>query len=117
MQATSFESTTPRKHVIHAVGPIYFSGDVETNAAQLRSCYKTSLEIAVQNDLQHIVRSQCDYTSTPLNSCASQAFPSLSTGIFGYPIRDATHIALDAARVFLDAPEGEKVHNPLLQCP
>lgn len=33
----------------------------------------------------------------------------MSTGIFGYPIEDATHIALDATRVFLDTPEGDKV--------
>jgi len=81
----------PARHVIHAVGPIYSSRDVERKAAELRSCYKTSLEIAIQNDLKHI------------------AFPSLSTGIFGYPIEDATHIALDATRVFLDTPEGDKL--------
>jgi len=33
----------------------------------------------------------------------------LSTGIYGYPIEDATHIALDATRLFLDKPEGDKV--------
>jgi len=81
----------PAKHVIHAVGPIYSPRNVETNAAQLLSCYKTSLEIAVQNDLKHT------------------AFPSLSTGIFGYPIEDATHIALDTTRLFLDTPDGDKL--------
>jgi len=81
----------PAKHVIHAVGPIYSSRDVETKAAQLRSCYTTSLDIAVKNDLKHA------------------AFPSLSTGIFGYPIEDATHIALDATRLFLDTPDGDKL--------
>ncbi|KAF9778969.1 A1pp-domain-containing protein, partial [Thelephora terrestris] len=81
----------PAKHVIHAVGPIYSSRNAERKAAELQSCYKTSLEIAVQNELKHI------------------AFPSLSTGIFGYPIDDATHIALDATRVFLDTPDGEKL--------
>jgi len=80
----------PAKHVIHAVGPVYSPRDADTKAAQLRSCYKTSLEIAVENELKHI------------------AFPSLSTGIFGYPIEDATHIALDAARLFLDTPDGDK---------
>ncbi|KAF9644900.1 A1pp-domain-containing protein [Thelephora ganbajun] len=81
----------PAKHIIHAVGPVYSSRNVETKATQLRSCYKTSLEIAVQNDLKHI------------------AFPSLSTGIFGYPIEDATHIALDTTRLFLDTPDGDKL--------
>ena len=47
--------------------------------------------------------------STPLDPDVLQAFPSLSTGIFGYPIEDATHIALDATRLFLDTAEGDKV--------
>jgi len=81
----------PAKHVIHAVGPIYSSRDVEEEAAQLRSCYEISLQLAVHNELKHI------------------AFPSLSTGIFGYPIDDATNIALDATRRFLDTPDGDKL--------
>jgi len=81
----------PAKHVIHAVGPVYSLIHRETKASQLRSCYKTSLEIAVQNDLKHI------------------AFPSLSTGIFGYPVEDATHIALDETRLFLETPDGDKL--------
>ena len=47
--------------------------------------------------------------STLLNQATPQAFPSLSTGIYGYPIDDATHIALDATRLFLDTPDGDKV--------
>lgn len=81
----------PAKHVIHAVGPIYSRRTAETSAAQLRSCYSVSLGVAAENDLKHI------------------AFPSLSTGVFGYPIKDATHIALDAARRFLDTPDGDKL--------
>ena len=50
--------TGSRKHVIHAVGPVYSPRNVETNAVQLFSCYKVSLDIAVQNDLKHIVRSR-----------------------------------------------------------
>ena len=49
----------------------------------------------------------------PLDPDASQAFPSFSTGIFGYPIEDATHIALDATRLFLDTAEGDKVGDHL----
>ena len=33
----------------------------------------------------------------------------MSTGIYGYPIEDATHIALNATRLYLDKPEGDKV--------
>jgi O-acetyl-ADP-ribose deacetylase (regulator of RNase III) len=79
----------PSRHVIHTVGPIYFSPDVETKAKQLASCYKTSLQLAVANSLKHI------------------AFPSISTGIYSYPVEDATNIALDEVRRFLDSEEGE----------
>jgi len=107
-----FQSSTGfRKHVIHAVGPIYSPRNVETNAAQLLSCYQVSLEIAVQNDLKHTVRSLVTGTFTTLNWNTPQAFPSLSTGIFGYPIEDATHIALDTTRLFLDTPDGDKVEG------
>ena len=44
-----------RKHVIHTVGPIYHSGDEEKNERLLRSCYRSSLQLAVQHDLKHIV--------------------------------------------------------------
>jgi O-acetyl-ADP-ribose deacetylase (regulator of RNase III) len=83
----------PSSHVIHTVGPIYSSTKVSTVAEQLASCYRTSLEVAVQN------------------ACRSIAFPSISTGIYGYPIEDATHIALDTVRRFCDekASELEKV--------
>lgn len=45
-----------RKHVIHTVGPVYSSRDVENRASQLRSCYKTCLDRVVENSLRHIVR-------------------------------------------------------------
>ncbi|KAJ7650401.1 A1pp-domain-containing protein [Roridomyces roridus] len=75
----------PSKRIIHTVGPIYSRSDIETRAQQLESCYQTSLNLAVENDLKHI------------------AFPSISTGIYGYPIEDATHIALDLARRFCES--------------
>ncbi|KII90222.1 hypothetical protein PLICRDRAFT_40418 [Plicaturopsis crispa FD-325 SS-3] len=78
----------PSKHIIHTVGPIYSSSKVEVVAEQLASCYKTSLRLAVEKALKHI------------------AFPSISTGVYGYPIEDATHIALDTARQFLDTESG-----------
>lgn len=50
------------KHIIHTVGPIYSSSDIETKATQLASCYRTSLELAAQNALKHVVRSVRQYS-------------------------------------------------------
>ncbi|KAF7327796.1 Macro domain-containing protein [Mycena kentingensis (nom. inval.)] len=86
----------PSKHIIHAVGPVYSRSDLENRAKQLASCYSTSLKIAVENGLKHI-------TSLP------QAFCSISTGIYGYPIVDATHIALDTVRQFCESEDGSKL--------
>lgn len=77
----------PSKHVIHAVGPIYDNEDVDTKASQLASCYKSSLDLAIKHELRSV------------------AFPSISTGIYGYPIDDATHIALRVTRQVLDENE------------
>jgi len=85
----------PARYIIHAVGPMYSLGDVGNRAALLRSCYRKSLELAVENEIE-----------SPLKHIA---FPSLSTGIYGYPINDATHIALDETRAFLDTPDGDKL--------
>ncbi|CAL1716891.1 unnamed protein product [Somion occarium] len=74
----------PSKHVIHTVGPIYSESCAGKCAEQLASCYWTSLELAFDNSLKHI------------------AFPSISTGIYGYPVPDATHVALGEVRRFLD---------------
>ncbi|KDQ56999.1 hypothetical protein JAAARDRAFT_280339 [Jaapia argillacea MUCL 33604] len=79
----------PSQHIIHTVGPIY--SDPDEDAPLLASCYRTSLELALKNSLRHI------------------AFPSISTGIYGYPIKDATHIALNEVRVFLDKGEPSKL--------
>lgn len=69
----------PARHVIHTVGPIYGdgrSGEPET----LASCYRESLRIADELGLRSV------------------AFPSISTGAFGYPVRDAARVALAAVR-------------------
>ncbi|KAK0484017.1 A1pp-domain-containing protein [Armillaria novae-zelandiae] len=83
----------PSTHVIHTVGPIYSSKDRETKAEQLASCYRTSLELAVKNSLKHI------------------AFPSISTGIYGYPIEDATHVALQEVRQFVTTESGSTLER------
>ncbi|ABU56556.1 O-acetyl-ADP-ribose deacetylase [Roseiflexus castenholzii] len=66
------------RHVIHAVGPRY-SGNPR-DAELLASAYRSSLLLAEQHGLQHI------------------AFPSISTGIYGYPLDEAAPIALATCR-------------------
>ncbi|EPQ52877.1 A1pp-domain-containing protein [Gloeophyllum trabeum ATCC 11539] len=81
----------PSRHVIHTIGPVYSRSNLEKKAEQLASCYRTSLQLAADNALKHV------------------AFPSISTGIYGYPITDATHIALTEVHKFLDSEHGEKL--------
>ncbi|KAG2756726.1 A1pp-domain-containing protein [Suillus brevipes Sb2] len=75
----------PSKHVIHTVGPRWSdSSDTQAMASQLASCYRISLQLAVDNN------------------CKSIAFPLISTGVYGYPIDEATQIALKETRIFLE---------------
>ena len=68
----------PARFVIHAVGPIWSGGNAE-EAPTLASTYRRSIELADANGLETI------------------AFPSISTGIFGYPVERAAPVALAAA--------------------
>ena len=71
------------KHVIHAVGPIWIDGEYsEPNV--LADCYKRSLQLAVDEGIQTI------------------AFPSISTGNYGYPPEQAATIALKAVKEFIE---------------
>jgi O-acetyl-ADP-ribose deacetylase (regulator of RNase III) len=72
--------------VIHAVGPIY-SG-LRTDRDELASTYRSSLERAAEVGAR------------------SLAFPSISTGAYGYPIRDAAPIAIDAITQFINEQPG-----------
>ena len=63
----------PARHVIHTVGPIYGMNGGR-DAELLEACYRNSVTVAVENDL------------------ASIAFPSISTGAFGYPKHEAAPI-------------------------
>ena len=75
----------PARHVIHAVGPIWRGGE-QGEPALLASCYTTSLALASARGL------------------ASIAFPSISTGIYGYPIDLAAPVAVAAVRAFVSEP-------------
>ncbi|MGQ9922190.1 MAG: O-acetyl-ADP-ribose deacetylase, partial [Desulfobacca sp.] len=63
------------KYVIHTVGPIY-RGGTSGEPDLLASCYRESLKLASARGIQ------------------SLAFPSISTGVYGYPLADAARIAL-----------------------
>ncbi|MGA3093038.1 MAG: O-acetyl-ADP-ribose deacetylase [Terriglobales bacterium] len=65
----------PAKYVVHTVGPIYRRGQPE-QAATLASCYRESIRIADDHGIR------------------SLAFPSISTGAFGYPVQEAAEIAV-----------------------
>jgi len=73
------------KHVIHTVGPVW-SGGRSGEAALLRGCYVTSLQLATERGLRSI------------------AFPSISTGAYGYPIARAAEIAVATVRNELRKP-------------
>ena len=71
------------KHVIHTVGPIWRGGFHEESKL-LKQAYRSSLKLAVTNRLKTV------------------AFPSISTGAYGYPIEEASCIAVGAVREFLE---------------
>ncbi len=80
----------PAKYVIHTVGPVY-SGTAR-DSGLLASCYNNCLKLAVENRI------------------ASVAFPAVSCGVYGYPIKDACKIAVDTTAAFLkEHPSLEKV--------
>ena len=71
----------PAKFIIHTAGPIWQGGHFgEENL--LRSCYANSLKLAAKNNLKSV------------------AFPLISSGIYGYPPRDALRVAIDAIKNF-----------------
>jgi len=79
------------RHVIHTVGPI-FRGGTSGEPQRLESCYKRCFELAHQYKLK------------------SLAFPSISTGAYGYPIAEASKIALRTTLAQLELfPEIEQV--------
>ena len=69
------------RHVIHTVGPVWHGGG-HGEAALLASCYRACLQLADTHGLRSI------------------AFPAISCGVYGYPVEEATAIAVDAMRTW-----------------
>lgn len=65
----------PAKHVIHTVGPVYRDG-TRGEPDRLASCYRTSLDLAQAQGAETV------------------SFPSISTGVYGYPIAEAAEVAV-----------------------
>lgn len=78
----------PCKFVIHTPGPIWKGGE-HREAELLANCYKNSLKLAVENGVRRI------------------AFPSISTGIYGYPVQEAARVAVTAVKEFLEMNPGK----------
>jgi len=72
----------PARHVIHVVGPVWQGGGYR-EAELLASCYRNALHLAAEMGLRSV------------------AFPSISTGIYGYPVGEAATVALSTVASFL----------------
>lgn len=72
----------PARFVIHTVGPVWRGGK-QGEPETLADCYRNSLQLAVENEIETL------------------AFPAISCGAYGYPIKEAAQIAFKATREFL----------------
>lgn len=72
----------PARRVIHTAGPVWHGGD-RGEPEKLASCYRNSLALAAENGLRTV------------------AFPAISCGVYGYPLEDATRVAVTIIREFL----------------
>jgi O-acetyl-ADP-ribose deacetylase (regulator of RNase III) len=85
----------PARHVIHTVGPVWSGGDNGEDTFLAR-CYENSLRLAARNDIRSI------------------AFPSISTGAYGFPIDRAAAIALETIERMLE--ELPRIERVVLVC-
>jgi O-acetyl-ADP-ribose deacetylase (regulator of RNase III) len=72
------------KYIIHTVGPVWYGGS-QNEDALLANCYRNSLKLAESNKIRSI------------------AFPSISTGAYGFPFERATKIAIYTVKDFLES--------------
>src|SRR5690554_610202 len=81
----------PAKYVIHTVGPIWRDGK-NNEQDMLANCYRNSLKLGVKNN------------------CKTIAFPNISTGVYGYPKREAAQVSVQTVHEFLQSnPEIKEV--------
>lgn len=73
----------PAKYVIHTVGPVWHGG-TQGEPERLAACYRRSIELASRQGV------------------SSLAFPGISTGVYGYPVREAATIAVTTVAALLD---------------
>ncbi|HHW47339.1 MAG TPA: O-acetyl-ADP-ribose deacetylase [Clostridiaceae bacterium] len=85
----------PSKYVIHTVGPIWHGGNNNEDEL-LASCYRNSLQLAVENNVKTI------------------AFPSISTGAYRFPVKRAARIAILQISKFLD--EDSTIEKVFIVC-
>jgi O-acetyl-ADP-ribose deacetylase (regulator of RNase III) len=79
----------PNKYVIHCLGPVY--GKDKPEDKLLAECYRNALKLADKNNIRSI------------------AFPAISTGAFGYPIREAAKVTLDTIKEMAPALKNIKI--------
>lgn len=85
----------PARHVIHTVGPVWHGGK-KGEPEKLANCYWNSLELAINNNISTI------------------AFSAISTGVYGYPIKEACRIAFVTINAFTD--QHNQIEKVLLVC-
>lgn len=77
----------PCNYVIHTVGPVWNGGD-RGEEVLLASCYRSALQLAVDHQIRSV------------------AFPSISTGVYGYPLEAAARVAVATVKQFTEAHPG-----------
>ncbi|HHY69100.1 MAG TPA: O-acetyl-ADP-ribose deacetylase [Firmicutes bacterium] len=87
----------PAEYVIHTVGPVWRGGS-HGEAELLASCYKESLKVAVERGIRTI------------------AFPSISTGAYGYPVELAAPIAVNTVAEFVDSASSSSIEEVRFVC-
>lgn len=78
----------PCKYVIHTVGPVWHDGQ-HKESELLSDCYRNSLQVAIDHKIRSI------------------AFPSISTGVYSYPVEEAARVAVDTVNQFIEAHPGK----------
>jgi len=85
----------PAKYIIHTPGPIWREGRANEDVL-LANCYKNSLKLAIENKIKTI------------------AFPAISTGVYCFPVKRATNIALKETSDFLK--KSKRIEKIILIC-